>query len=75
MSDSFTVPFSKELTLHFLKTLDELLHEKTKNANAYAKTKAQISFQVTAKLITTFVLITGIVHFPYLLTTKFYNTK
>ena len=39
--------------------------------SAYAKTKAQISFAVTAKLISTFVFATQIVQFLYFLKTKF----
>ena len=38
---------------------------------AYAKTKAQISFAVTAKLISAFVFATQIVHFLFLLNPKF----
>ena len=38
---------------------------------AYAKTKAQISFAVTAKLISAFVFAIGIVHFLFLLNPKF----
>ena len=38
---------------------------------AYAKTKAQISFAVTAKLISAFVFATRIVHFLFLLNPKF----
>ena len=38
---------------------------------AYAKTKAQISFAVTAKLISAFVFATRIVYFLFFLYTKF----
>ena len=38
---------------------------------AYAKTKAQISFAVTAKLISAFVFATWIVHFLFFLNPKF----
>ena len=38
---------------------------------AYAKTKAQISFAVTAKLISAFVFATRIVYFPFFLYPKF----
>ena len=44
-------------------------HEKTNTA--YAKTKAQISFAVTAKLISAFVFATWIVRFLYFLNPKF----
>ena len=39
--------------------------------SAYAKTKAQISFAVTAKLISAFVFATWIVHFLFFLNPKF----
>ena len=39
--------------------------------SAYAKTKTQISFVVTAKLISTFVFATWIVQYLYFLNTKF----
>ena len=39
--------------------------------SAYAKTKAQISFAVTAKLVSAFVFATRIVHFPFFLNPKF----
>ena len=42
-----------------------------KPTSAYAKTKAQISFAVTAKLISTFVFATQTVQFPYFLKPKF----
>ena len=45
-------------------------HEKTAFF-AYAKTKTQISFAVTAKLISAFVFATGIVQSLYFLNTKF----
>ena len=48
----------------------ELHHEKI--LHMYAKTKAQISFAVTAKLISTIVFATGIVHNN---SSKFLNLK
>ena len=45
------------------------LHEKT-NAFAYVKTKAQISFAVTAKLISAFVFVTQLIQSLYFLNTK-----
>ena len=40
MSESFTVPFSKKMiTRRFLKTLDELSHEKTNNLHIMKKKK------------------------------------
>ena len=45
-------------------------HEKTQQF-AYAKTKAQISFAVTAKLISAFVFATRIVQFLFVLKPKF----
>ena len=42
---------------------------------AYAKTKAQISFAVTAKLINAFVFAAGIVHFLFFLNPKFQATS
>ena len=42
---------------------------------AYAKTKAQISFAVTAKLISAFVFATRIVQPLYFLNTKFYSSS
>ena len=39
--------------------------------SAYAKTKTQISFAVTAKLISAFVFATWIVQYLYFLNTKF----
>ena len=46
----------------------EPLHERTNNA--YAKTKAQISFAVTPKVISAFVFATRIVQSHYFLNTK-----
>ena len=48
----------------------EPCHEKT-GFFAYAKTKTQISFEVTAKLISAFVFATQIVQSLYFLNTKF----
>ena len=48
----------------------ELRHEKT-NVFAYAKTKALISFAVTAMLISAFVFTTWIVQYLYFLNPKF----
>ena len=48
----------------------ELRHEKT-NIIAYAKTKAQISFAVTAKLISAFVSTTQILQFILYLSKNF----
>ena len=42
-----------------------------KPQSAYAKTKTQISFAVTAKLISSFVFATQIVHFLFFLNPKF----
>ena len=42
-----------------------------KQQSAYAKTKTQISFAVTAKLISAFVFATRIVQFLFYLTSKF----
>ena len=42
---------------------------------AYAKTKAQISFAVTAKLISAFVLATRIVQFLFFLKSKFQSSR
>ena len=50
--------------------LNEPHSEKTNNL-LMRKTKTQISFAVTAKLISTFVFATGIVQFFYFLTPKF----
>ena len=51
-------------------TLKELRHEKT-GYFAYAKTKTQISFAVSAKLFSAFVFVTPIVQALYFLYTKF----
>ena len=51
-------------------TINEPRHEKT-GFYAYAKTKKQISFAVTAKLISAFVFATQIVQFLYYLNPKF----
>ena len=47
------------------------LHHKENQQSAYAKTKTQISFMVTTKLISTFVFATWIVQYLYFLNTKF----
>ena len=49
---------------------NEPRHKKT-GFFAYAKTKAQISFAVTTKLISAFVFATRIVHFLFLFNPKF----
>ena len=63
----FLVFFSSKLW-NQLKTF-EPVHEKTNNLH-YAKTKTQISFAVTAKLISAFVFATRIVHFLFFLNPK-----
>ena len=56
----------------FLKRLKDELSRIVRNRNfAYAKTKAQISFAVTAKLISAFVFATRIVQFLFFLNPKF----
>ena len=52
-------------------TLVEVSRVMRKPVFAYAKTKTQISFAVTAKLISTFVFATQIVQSLYFLNTKF----
>ena len=47
------------------------LHHEINGFCAYAKTKAQISFTVTAKLISAFVFATRIVQFLFFLNPKF----
>ena len=49
----------------------ETRHEKTNISDDYAKTKAQISFAVTAKLISVFVVATGIVDILFFLNPNF----
>ena len=46
-------------------------HREKTGISAYAKTKAQISFAVTAKLISAFVFATRIVYFLFFLYPKF----
>ena len=48
-------------------SLKNVLKETCNQIFAYAKTKAQISFAVTAKLISAFVFATGIVQFLFFL--------
>ena len=57
-------PENNKEILHFEPRLD-------KTHFTYAKTKAQISFAVTAKLVIAFVFVTGIVQFLYFLNPKF----
>ena len=61
------------LLLNIKTNINEPHHEKTAFFFffAYAKTKAQISFTVTAKLISTFVFTTWIVQSLYFLSQKF----
>ena len=54
-----------------LRTILNELHREKKRSFAYAKTKAQISFAVTAKLISAFVFATRIVQFLFYLNPKF----
>ena len=64
------VAISKRL---FIKQLIfELPHGKTNNLHRRAKTKAQISFAVTAKQISAFVFATLIVQFLFYLNPKFH---
>ena len=46
-------------------------HHDKKRIFAYAKTRAQISFTVTAKLVSAFVFATWIVQFLFFLNAKF----
>ena len=48
------------------------MRKQTNNLHNYAKTKAQISFAVTAKLISAFVLATWLVQFLYFITKNFH---
>ena len=54
---SMTQRLNTELSMKFIMIINEPCHEKT-NIFAYAKTKTQISFAVTAKLISAFVFAT-----------------
>ena len=57
-----------------MQTIYEPRHEKT-GFFAYAKTKTQISFMVTAKLISAFVFATRIVQFLFYLNSKFQDSS
>ena len=58
------------IALKFIFIIYEPRHEKTQHF-AYAKTKTQISFGVTAKLISAFVFATWIEHSLFFLNAKF----
>ena len=62
-------PFTSSLSIY------EPRHAKTVFFFAYAKTKTQISFPVTAKLISVFVCVTHIVRYLYFLNPKFQGSN
>ena len=65
--NGFVLQPEKSQPLHmYVNIINEPRHEKT-GVFAYAKTKTQISFTVTAKLISAFVFATRIVQFLYFL--------
>ena len=68
-SKMFIFDNTKYLFLVFVNYL--ILYEPRHEKFAYAKTKAQISFAVTAKLISTFVFATQIVQFFFSLNPEF----
>ena len=57
-----------------MNTVNEPRHEKNQQS-AYAKTKTQTSFAVTAKLISAFVFATWIVQYLFFLNTKFQDSS
>ena len=63
----------KMLVMMMVVKIYEPLHKKTKNA--WAKTKAQISFTVTAKLISPFVFSARIVQSFFFLNSKFHASS
>ena len=72
----WSIPVPSIMPINCIPVSYESRHEKTsvlhmRKQFAYAKTKTQISFAVTAKLISTFVFATQIVRSLYFLNPKF----